>query len=177
MKGQLDFPVLTFMTLAVGLVMIGPILLHLFKSIQAPMSSSLANITVGGSEASTAFNSAINPLINMWDEVLIFAFILAILLLLISSFLIDTHPAFIIVYIFIALFCVLFSGNIMSAADNLYGASSPYYVDTLQLTFLNYVRLNFAGLLIGVIVVSGIIMYGKIAFFASSGGGRGGGYR
>ena len=167
-KGQIDYPIITWVVIVLGLMILAPIMLKVFNSIQAPMSSSLGNITNGGATAQAGFNSVMNTAIGFWDKVILSAFILATLLLLISAFLIDTNPFWLILYIFISFMLVLFAGDIIGSLDNLYN-SSAFATESASLAFIGSLRSNFGLILTGIMVITGIIIYGKIAL---TGGGR-----
>lgn len=173
-KGQLDFPLISFIVLIFGLLLIAPIMLKIFTSIQAPMSNSLGNLTdKGGDIAQANFNHVMNIGITWWDKVIIAAFFLSIILLVISSILIDTHPVWSILYIIIAFMLVIFAPDIIGSLDNIYN-SQTFATEVNYLSFMNSLRVHFAEFLVGLIVFTGIIMYGKIAFFRSgnTGGAR-----
>jgi hypothetical protein len=82
---------------------------------------------------------------------------------------IDTHPVFIFLYILICLGVILFIPQILQAADNIY-ASTDFSTEVTSLTFVGYIKTYFAEILLGVMILSGIIIYGKIIL--SNTGGR-----
>jgi hypothetical protein len=167
-KGQIDYPIITWVIIVLGLMILAPIMLKVFTSIQAPMSSSLGNLTNGGAEAQGNFNAVMNTAVNFWDKVVLSAFILATLLLLISAFLIDTNPFWLILYIFISFMLILFAPDIIGSLDNIYN-SATFGTEVANLTFIGSLRDNFGLILTGIMVITGIIIYGKIALL----GGRG----
>jgi len=175
-KGQLDIPILTFAVIVIALIIFAPIMLKVFKSIQVPLSSSLGNVST---EGGAAFDAAITPLVTWWDKIMIFAFTISVILLLISAFFIDTHPFWVILYIIIVLFVVIFSSGIITAADNIYessqfaGAGETNNIVN-QIPFMDFLRNNFGFVLMGIVFITGIIMYGKIAWFPNNGRGGGG---
>jgi len=164
-KGQLDFPIITWIIIVFGLLLVAPIMLKIFNNVKAPVSAALGNVTP---VAATNFNAVMNTAINFWDKVIIAAFIFATLLLFISAFLIDSHPFWIVLYILIGFFTVLFVPNIIGALNHIYG-SATFATESAALPFMNSLINNFALYLIGVFIMTGIIIYGKIAFFGSGG--------
>jgi hypothetical protein len=167
-KGQMDYPIISFVVIVFALMLLAPIMLKIFISIKTPVSNSLGNLTVGGAEAKANYDSVMNIAINFWDKIILFAFILATLLLFISAFLIDTNPVWIILYIFISFMLILFAGDIIGALDGIYD-SATFATETASLTFIVSLRDNFGAILVGIMVLTGIIIYGKIAL---TGGGR-----
>lgn len=166
-KGQLDYPIITFVVIVFGLILLAPIILKIFISVRDPVANALGN----ASEASGAkenFNTVINTGINLWDKVIAFSFILAVLLLFVSAFLIDSHPFFVILYIFISFMLILFAPDIVGTLDNIYN-STTFSTEVASLSFIDSVRTHFAVILIGVMLMTGIIIYGKVALFSSGG--------
>jgi len=168
--GQLDNPLIAFAVLIIGLLIVAPIVLMILRNVQAPVSASLGNITgSGGQIAQRNFNSVIVTGINFWDKVVVALFVLSILLLLVSAFLVDAHPFFLVLYIFMNLMLILFAPNIIEAVDHIY--DSPTFANEVALlSFMDTIRIHYAEFLVGMMVITGIIIYGKIAYFG--GGGR-----
>lgn len=170
-KAQFDYPIITFFVLVFGLLLIAPFILKIFISIKTPVSAQLGNVTMGGQIAQANFNSVMDVAINFWDKVIISAFFLSIILLVISSIFIDASPFFIILYIFISFMLVLFSGNIIDSLDAIY--SSPQFAtEVTYLAFMDSIRLNFGVFLVGIMVLTGIIIFGKIALSRGAGDAR-----
>jgi hypothetical protein len=161
-KAQLEHPILSFFVLAIILLMLSPIMLKVFISIRDPLSSSLGNLSSGGDIAKTNFEKVINTGINLWDKVIIFCFFIALVLLFVSAYLIDSHPIFLVLYIFVAFLLILLAPSIIGALDNIYN-SSEFVTEVSYLPYVEWLKNNFIGFLIGVIVITGIIIYGKIA--------------
>jgi len=168
-KAQLDYPIITFFVLIFGLLLLSPIMLKIFISIRDPISTQLGNISNGGAIAQGNFNTVMNTAINFWDKVIISAFFLSLILLVISAIFIDTSPFFIILYIFLNFMLVLFAPNIIGSLDTIYG-SQTFATEVGHLGFMDALRSNFGVFLVGIMVFTGIIIYGKIALF--SGGQR-----
>jgi hypothetical protein len=168
-KAQIENPVLVFAIIVVGLIIFAPIMLKIFTSIQSPMSTSLGSIENGGDVAQANFDGVMTPLVTMWDQVMIAAFVFSLIILLVSAFLIDTHPFWVVLYLFTCMFTILFAPTMLEAADKIYD-SETFATEASNLSFMDYLRQNFAVVIVGVMVLSGIIIYGKIAWFG--GGGR-----
>lgn len=168
-RGQLENPVIIFTIIVVSLIIFAPIALKVFSSIDTGVSNGLGNLSgQQGVIAKANFQAVTTPLVTFWDKVIVVAFVITILLLFVSAFMIDAHPVFVILYILSAFFLVVFTPNILSAVDNIYD-SANFATEVARLTFLDSLRSNFILFLVGIIVVTGIIIYGKLAFF---GGGR-----
>lgn len=161
-KGQFDYPIVTFIALIFGLMILGIFILKIWNSFSVPFASSLANVSVGGAQASTNFNTVMNTAINFWDKVLVSAFMLAVILLFISAYFIDAHPIFLIVYVLFSFMVMLFAPNIMQAMDSIYDSPS-FATESAQLTFMNTIRTHFGEFLTGIMIITAIIIYAKLA--------------
>jgi len=166
-KGQFEYPLLTFAIIIIGLLIFAPIMLKVFTSFSTPFSNSLGNITGGGEVAQEGFEKVTTTLITFWDKVIIAVFVLSVLTLFVSAFFIDAHPFFIIIYIFLNFMLILFAPNIITAVDHIY-ESSAYATEVGMLTFMDSLRSNFTLYLIGIMIITGIIIYGKLAFFGGN---------
>jgi len=167
-KGQLDNPVILFVVLIAGLILFAPIALKVFVNVDTSVGNSLGNLSgQQGVIAQQNFKAVTTPLISFWDKVIISAFVLAVLLLFVSAFLIDAHPFFVVLYIFINFMLILFIPSITKAIDHIYD-SANFATEVAQLTFLDTLRQNFTVFVIGIMIITGIIIYGKLAFFQRS---------
>jgi hypothetical protein len=165
-KGELDWIFASFIFIIFGLLLMAPIVLKIFISVREPISASLGNLSVGGSEAQAGFDKVMGTGISFWDQVIVAVFFFNILLLVISAIFIDTNPLFIVLFIVLAMLTIIFSPLIISSLDNLYG-NPAYTSEVAQLPFMNMIRENFSVFLLGLMVFLGIIIYGKLALFSS----------
>lgn len=168
-KAQIDFPIVGLIVVAVFLMITAPFILKMFTSLQSSLSPAFGNVS-GGEIAQQNVNYVFSTGINFMDKVVVFLFFSAVLLMLISAFFIDAHPLFVVLYIFLAFITVMFVPDIMNAVDNIYN-SSTFASEVGYLTFTIALKDHFMAFLIGIIFLTGVIIYGKIAFFPSSGGG------
>lgn len=172
-KGQLDNPILAFAIIMVALIIMAPFVMKLLMTTQAGMSAGFGNVSgEGGVIGQTNFNIVLNTGINFWDKIIIAVFFFSIIMLFVSAFLIDAHPFFVILYIFTCFMLILFAPNIISIADKIYD-NANFATEVTRLSFMNTLRTHYAEFLVGIIVITGIIIYGKIAFMRRSSGGNG----
>lgn len=166
-KGQFDFPIITFVIIVAGLLFIAPFILKIVNSTLTPFETALSN-TPGGNQSGAVANVQIvhTTFINFWDGVLAIAFLISVILLFVSAFLIDTSPVFMVLYIILLFLTVAFAPNILKAINNIY-ESAQFATEVSALAFMDFLRLNF-GLVITVIgVLTMIIIYAKVRFFPS----------
>lgn len=167
-RGQLDNPVIAFVVIIFGLLIFAPVMLKIFVNVDTSVGNSLGNLSgQQGVIAARNFNAVSDTLITFWDKVIIAAFVLAVLLLLVSAFLIDAHPFFVILYIFLNFMLILFIPSMVTALDHIYD-SANFAVEIARLGFLDTLRQNFTVFVVGIMIITGIIIYGKLAFFNRS---------
>lgn len=168
-KAQVDNPLVLFAVILIGLLIVAPVGLKILRSVQSPVSASLGNLTGRGGEiAQTNYNHVMNTGINFWDKVIVAFFAFSILLLFVSAFLVDANPFFVVLYILLNMFLILFAPNFITAVDNIYDSAS-FAEETAMLSFMDTIRTYYAEFLVGLMILTGIIIYGKISFF---GGGN-----
>ena len=167
-KAQIEGIVL-FGVIAIALIIFATFMMKVFLSFQAPMSAAFGNVSGSGAVAQANFNAVMNPIVTWWDKAIVWAFISSVIMLFISSFLIDTHPFFVIFYIFVFFILIIFSPYIMHAADIIY-ENADFAAEVTHLEWMDYIRNHYYEILLGIFIVNGIIMYGKIAFLPSNPG-------
>lgn len=166
-RGQIvDNPVIIFTVIVFGLLLFAPIALKIFSSIDVNFGNALGNVSAGGELAKENFKAVSTPLVTFWDKVIISAFVLAVILLFVSAFFIDANPFFIFLYIFLSFMLILFAPNIVQALNAIYD-SATFASEVATLSFLDNLRTNFTLFLVGIIFITGIIIYGKVAFFGN----------
>lgn len=166
-KAQIDFPIVTFAIVVIGLLFLGPILLKLVRTTVTPFGDALNQTSIGGgSEGASRTLYILGIFVNFWDAVLLFAFMLAVVMLFISALFIDTNPFFIILYVVVLLLVVIFSPNVLGAINNIYD-SSQFVEETALLGFMDFIRLNFGVVLTVIGILTMIVIYAKVRFFPS----------
>ncbi|MDD4761723.1 MAG: hypothetical protein PHZ25_01735 [Candidatus Pacebacteria bacterium] len=139
-------------------------MLKVFNSIQTPLTNSFGNVTgAGGAVASANISGVLTTFTTFWDKIIVACFFLALILLFISAFMIDTSPFWIILYVVINFMLILFAPGIVDSLNSIYG-SSDFALEASQLGFMSWILAHFGEVLVGVMVITGIIIYGKIAF-------------
>ena len=161
----MEFPILIFAIVVIGLILMAPIILKVVRTTLSPFSSALGNLSVeGGAIAQTNVNYVLGVFVNFWDGVILFAFLLSVILLFISAFLIDANPFFMILYILMLFLTILFAPEILKAVDKIYEANI-YAEEVALLPFIDFIRLNFGLILTAIGILTMIIIYAKIRYF------------
>lgn len=156
-KGQLAIPIVAFVIIMIALIFLAPILLKVINEIMIPVNETISDID---SNAATQGYGAVSKFVNMLDAALMIIFFILIVLMLVSAFLIDNHPAFLIIYLVASMFLFIFSSPILDASDRIWD-SSDFALEQNQLPITNFMRQTFGGIMIGVYVITGIILFAK----------------
>ena len=162
MNRKAQVGIVSFVGVVIALLFLAPIFLNVVTTTTGEFADAINSTDAN---AAAAVDSITNTYTGLWDWVLILVFGLNILLLLISAFFIDTHPAFMLVFIMIAFFTMAFAPNILDATDKIYN-SAHYAGDVAAyLPFMDFLRSNFGAIILGIFVLTGIIMYAKFKYF------------
>jgi len=161
-RGQIG--IVSMVGVVIALLFLAPILLKIVTTTTGEFAEALNSTDTNAAQTVTGIKDTYT---NLWDWVLIIVFTLNIILLLISAFFIDTHPAFILVFIMLSFFLLAFAPNILDAVDKIY--DSAYYAGDVNsyLPFMDFIRTNFGAIVLAVLVLAGIIMYGKFKYFST----------
>lgn len=166
-KGQVN-SIIFFIVIIAALLIFAPIALNGVRVTTNSLGDAFANKTfIGAPEASANAYYIKNKFVSLWDTVIIFVFLLNILLLFISAFLVQTHPAFVIIYILGAFFTFLIAPSFLKSIDAIYN-SGVYATDINALPLTSFLAQNIVAILLGIIFVTGVIAYARL----SSGGGN-----
>jgi len=164
-KGQIG--IVSFVGVVIALLFLAPIFLNVVTTTTGEFADAINSTN---SDAAETVDGVTDTFTNLWDWVLILVFTLNIILLLVSAFFIDTHPAFLLVFIIIAFFTMAFAPNILDATDKIYN-SAHYAGDVAAyLPFMDFLRSNFGAIILGLFVLTGIIMYAKFKYFGDGTG-------
>lgn len=168
-KGQLDYPIITFIIILIGLFIIAPVFLKVFIEIQTPFSAGLGNVSNGsGIVAQQNFNAVMDTAVTFWDKIIIFVFFLALILMFVTAFLIDAHPFFLILYIVMSFLTIITGVPAIEGVTAIYDEPA-YTAEVAQLTFMDSLRANIGLFLVGIMVITGIIIFGKLVLFTKEG--------
>jgi len=160
-KAQLDNPVIAVAISLIALIIMGIVIMKVYLSIQAPVMDGFKNLTIGGETASTNFNHVLTVGITSMDYIILAFFVIMVIMMFISSFMIESHPIFLILYIGITFLFFMVAPSIIKSADELY-ESALFVNEVSYLPILDYIRTYYGELVIGLMVVTGIIIYGKL---------------
>ena len=168
-NAQIDMPVISFAIVIIFLVIMGPIMLKIYKETTTPLKN-MFNDTSGSVYSANAYNAMQTidtTWTKFWDFIIIMAFVINLILIVISAFLVESNPVFFVIFMVLSAITFMIVPNMIDAADKLW--TSPQFSNTssetsdivLHMPFTNYLRTSFGKLLLLVTIVSGILMFSK----------------
>lgn len=161
-KGQIS-SIIYFAGIVLVLIFLAPVLMKLVLSVSQPFGEAMATIDQTNKSVD-AVNYTEGKFTGMFDWILMFFFIFNVILVLVTAFLVDVHPAFLVVYVIGVFFLVVFAPMVLDAIDTIWTAPQFSVGDdnvVQYLPLMNFLRENFIWVILGVIVLSGIVMFGK----------------
>ena len=162
-KGQV-LSIIIFFGLIVATFIFAIVIMNLTNSVLTPFSASMGNVST---QAGSNVTFIKNTFVTWWDWTIMFFFVLNLLLLFISAFMVDVHPAFIVLYILTCLFLVIFGYSMIEATNRIFESSSMLTSAGL-LPMTNWVQDNFNYVMLGIMILSGIVMYAKVKMFGGT---------
>jgi len=162
-----------FIVLLLSLIIVAPIILKVGTEVLGKTSNAFAKVDTTNKSSDTV-NFVQGKLTGTIDWFVMFLVLINILLLLFTSFLIDVHPAFLVIYIIGAFFLVVTLPYTAAVAEKIYGMSE-FSTTVGYIPMTEFLLNNFGVVIVGVFFLTGIIIYAKIKY--SSGASQsGGGY-
>ncbi len=171
-KGNLA-GIVFFVGLLLGLIIMAPIILKVGTTILSTTATQLSKVDPSN-KSSDATTYVKNSLTGTMDWMVMFFVMINILLLLVTAFLIDVHPAFLVMYIIGAFAIVITLPYTASAGEKIYSMSqfssgSDNVIQYIPMT--EFLLNHFGVVIVGVFFITAVIMYVKIRSTSGSGGG------
>jgi len=169
-KGQI-LSIIMFFGIVLAVFVISIILLKAVNTVLTPFSSSIGNVSVSAGQTVASIQSSF---VKWWDIAILLIFFLNVIILLVSAFMIDVHPAFLILYILAVFFMIIFGSSIIGIVDRLfnggiYGINS-FDMESGQMPLVKFIVDNFGIVMLGIIIISGIITFAKLKYSSNLGG-------
>ena len=165
MNKKAQFGIITFVAVFLVLLFLAPFVVKIVRSSVGGFSDSLATVNA---DAAATVDGIETTFLNLWDWVILLGFAFNVILLLISSFFIDTQPAFVIVYVLTMFFVMAFAPSVLDSLETTYdalGDAATGHDSGAYLPATEFLIDNFGGVMLSIIVLSGIIMYAKFKYF------------
>jgi len=163
-KAQVDFGPAVVIAIIIGLFIFAPIMIRIIGITTGTFFTQM-NETAPSAVAEAS--SAVDKVYHFFDYLIVIALFINVIVLFISAWFIDTNPVFIILYIMFAFILFLFLPNLLDAVDRVWikmedTSSLDTWGDSdLDLTFTDFMRRNMMMFSLGIIALTGILIYAK----------------
>jgi len=159
-RGQSDL--LVAIGVILGLLILAPFLVMIVNVPLEKFKDTINSTDVGNAQASANVDSVRGKFLSMIDFVFICAILVNVILLLITAFMVDVHPAFMLIFIMLCFFTMVFVPEILTSVltvwDKVQGQSEV--IGHLPVTY--FILNNFRMFMLAVMFISGVVMYAKI---------------
>jgi hypothetical protein len=163
-----------FIGIIIAIIIIAPIILMVSLKVMDTTATQLGTMTNTNASVNL-INYTRNTVATSFDWAIMLIIIVDFVVLLVSSFLIDVHPVFVVFYILGAFVLVITAPYSMIAAEKIYSMiifNDPSTGVIQYIPMTEFMLNNFGVLIVGILVLTGIIIYAKIRFSSNSTGGN-----
>jgi hypothetical protein len=164
-KGQLDIPIIGFVVVVLILLFLAPFMLKIVRTGTTGFQTAIGNQS---EEAGENVAHVRETFTGFWDAVIALAFLANIILFLVSAFLIDVHPSFVLIFMLTGFFTLIFAPIVLDSLQQIWGLSE-FSQETAQLPITSFILNHFGKIITAVMLIGGVVLYSKFKFF---GGGR-----
>jgi len=154
-RGQVE--IVAFIGVIVTLLFLAPIMLKIVNTSVGGFSDAINSTSP---EAATEVDYVHDTFVSFWDILIAIGFLVNVLLLFIFAFLVDTHPIFSLLYLIGAMITLMFSHIFVTPIETILGMNA-FSEEVLQIPITNFIVNWFDLIVLGIIIVTGIITYGK----------------
>jgi len=167
-KGQ-AMSIIFFFVIMLVVFVVGILVMSLVNTVLEPFRDQIGLVS---NESAQSVGKIQNSFNSIWDWILVILFLLNVVILLFSSFMVDIHPAFLVLYIISVMMLFMFGSTILGALEQIY---DPYGVfgtgnvtaggDAItNMPLTAWLLSNFTLVILGIVIISGVIMYAKFKF-------------
>lgn len=154
-KGQTD--IIAWIVAIVALLILAPVMLKIVNTSLGSFSEAVNNTSTEAAENVSYIHSTF---VSFWDWCIAIAFLVNTILLLVFSFMVDSHPLFALFYVISAIITIMFAHNVVYPIETIFGMED-FSQEVLHLPITDFLVMKFDIILLGIIILTGIIMYGK----------------
>lgn len=158
-KAQFGGEIFAFALILIAIIITSYFCLYLVNKVTTPVAEQLGKQSPG---AEVAVNTVRTGFMGIWDSIMALVFIFNIILLLLTSFFINAHPAFVILYIFSLVIIFILLPYVQDLAIAVYENNEfTSGIDT-YMPITKFIMNNLVIMVLVIAVISGIIIYGKL---------------
>ena len=152
-----------------GILIVGVLVMSLVNTVLEPFRTNIDTIDENAGETVGKIQNSFK---GVWDWAIILLFLLNIIILFISSFMVDIHPAFLILYVIALMFLFMFGSTIVGALNSVYDTEGVFGTRNVtaggnalsEMPLSSWILNHFTMVMLGIAILSGIIMYAKFKY-------------
>jgi len=173
-KGQ-ALSIVFFFVIILSVFILAVLLMSLVNTILTPFRENIRLVDNNSANTVGVIQGKFNA---VWDWAVVFLFLFNIVILLFSSFMVDIHPAFLVIYIIAVMFLMMFGSTILGALNDVYDPAGVFGTGNVtaggnaigNMPITSWMLNNFTMVILGIVILSGIIMYAKFKMNSQGGG-------
>ena len=158
--------IVAFFAITLSVFVVAFLLVSFTNTILSPVGTQLGNMSDTAGTAVTSVSDSFN---TWFDVFIIVLFFLNVIILMISAFMVDVHPLFLIVYVMSAFLLMMFGGNMMSSINILWSDTGSFSNAIEHMPLTVWMLDHFTLVILSIIIISGIVMYSKFRYGSSGG--------
>jgi hypothetical protein len=156
--GQFDVGVV--IATLVFLLILAPIMLHLVSSFNSQFQN--LSSTIISPETNATIEHIDTTFTNFWDWFVIMWYVMAIIILFISSFFVEINPIFFGIYVVFAMVLVLLTDGLNDMLVQIYQNTTLLATDVANMPYTSWFAGHMIIITMMVIMITGIIMFAKV---------------
>ena len=162
-KGQTFTGFMVFAVIAITLLLLSPILLKVWNSSIPAFGEAIRNQS---EQAADTVEYVSGVYISFQDSIVLFCFLTLLILLIVSSVLIDVSSFFLVLYIIDGIFFFAFTPAVSPLLYQIY-ENPAFAPEIAQLPGLAFITEHFWPFILGVYMLSGILIFVKVRYLPS----------
>ena len=166
--------IVAFFVITLAVFILAVLLMSLVNTVLEPFRT---NIAVVDNRSADAVENIQDSFTGVWDWVIALLFLFNLVILLFSSFMIDIHPAFLILYIISVMMLMMFGSTVLGALNSIYDPVGVFGSGNVtaggnaiaEMPIVSWLLSNFTMVILGIIILSEVIMYAKFKYGTQGG--------
>lgn len=155
-RGQ-ALSIIAFFAVIVAIFIVSIVIITMTNKVISPFQDTISNISTTAANNVGYIKDSVN---TWWDYAVVLIFFLNTIMLFYSAFMVDVHPAFLVLYILALAFLFIFGTTALGTVQQIWGTDAM--AEGLGYMDITYWLLNnFTIVLLGIAILSGIVMYAK----------------
>jgi len=158
--------IVAFFVIMLSVFVLAVLLMSFVNTILEPFRENIAIVSNESADTVEDIQTSFNA---VWDWTIALLFLFNLIILLFSAYMVDIHPAFLVFYVISVMMLMMFGSTVVGALDSLYNPSGIFGTGNLtaggnalqHMPIIGYLLNHFTLVILGIIILSGVVMYAK----------------